>query len=680
MLGRLCALAAVLLLAPGCAPTDQMKADDDVRHGTVLTDVLLDGAAELPENPLDVADLALQPDLVEDLSPVEQTDAPECPLTLSFDAVNIDGQGVSATMAPGEEFSLSFTWHVSNPTGPARKDWQIVIHFGTSDGAICFMTGVAPACPDALSSPFLGTMKAPVEPGTHELHASLQVVNACLLDGLPLSSVAMDVVLGTIVVEETANEPPAVSEVSLAPALPGTLDVAFTLTDPEGDPASVALAWKKGDGPFTPATLGAGAIVEGLASGGDGHLVRWLAQVDLGKGETGDVTLRITPADAFGVGPPEAHGPFAFDAGPFVLVDETEGRLPALTGDSRQVDAGDVDGDLDVDLVLAVAYGTNLLLRNDGSGHFAAEDLPGGQYATGSVALLDLDGDQDLDLFVANSNEPSRVLLNDGEGAFTDATEELLGNFVYQVERALPGDVDGDLDMDLVLLCSGSQRERLLRNDGTGKLVDETEESLPADTLMAASGSLGTIDGEGPPDLVFNNFISSQTMRLWVNHDGIFVDESERIKSPYEGMGFDALFVDLNGDGFDDLFEANMMNVQRVLLNDGNGEFAELPGAVPVSLGPGANGVIMAVDAEAGDVDLDGVQDIVVGCSGQSVGFNRNILLLGSGSGGLVDVPGPFPEDGGDTRHVRLFDGDGDGDLDLFVVNSAAQSRLYVNQ
>jgi len=607
-----------------------------------------------------------------------------CPEPLfEVENVLVDGKTPeSALVAPGALFSLAFSWTASNPAQAGDGERQLVVGY---DGQpeVCVGLGIVPACPASVSDLFLGELKAPGNEGAHELFAAVVADNDCLEPAPVDPESSLYAALGAVVVG--SNQPPALADVTVDENPTGNVQLQLSLLDDDSDLCTLAVDLRVSpDGEYEPASLkGSANPAPGLAAapGGETHTLTWQSLPDLGKDVQTQVYLRLVAADSFASGEPFEVGPLMVSNGPFGLVDETEARLPVLDGDSRSAALGDYDEDGDPDLALAVGFSENLLLTNDGGGYLEAQELPGGKYETNGLAAAHIDDDQHLDLFVGNVNEPSFVLLGDGKGGFTDHTDELLGTFPYQVEKVLAGDLDGDGDDDFLVLCSGSQPERLLLND-KGELVDVTATHLPADTLMAASGSLGSVDSQGPPDLAFACFISSQTTRLWVNDGtGHFTDQSVKLVPVYESMGFDALFADLDSDGFDDLFEANLMNVQRVLINNQAGMFSQLPGALPDDLGPMGDGIAMAADASAGDLDLDGCTDVFLACSGNTPGYSREILLLGSCNGALDEfAPAPFPAEGGDSRHGVLADLDGDGDVEILVVNALSQTRLYINK
>ena len=109
---------------------------------------------------------------------------------------------------------------------------------------------------------------------------------------------------------------------------------------------------------------------------------------------------------------------------------------------------GDVDGDGDLDLVVANGTTDNVsVLLNSGDGRFGVAENFGVVDLPVSVVGVDLDRDGDLDLVVANqlSNNVT-ALLNDGSGAFVVADNFPVGTRPFDVTA---GDLDGDGDIDL---------------------------------------------------------------------------------------------------------------------------------------------------------------------------------------------------------------------------------------
>jgi hypothetical protein len=163
-----------------------------------------------------------------------------------------------------------------------------------------------------------------------------------------------------------------------------------------------------------------------------------------GNGTTQDIALGDVNADGFVdivVGNEGANQLLL--GGPKGTFQDASDRLPGDLNETRDVEIGDVDADGDLDIHLSnVRLFTDLdprnrLLLNDGTGRFVdapAEALPADQAQSMDAAFVDLDGDGDLDLVVANLGDISgrtwtarvRAFLNDGTGRFTDATKEIL--------------------------------------------------------------------------------------------------------------------------------------------------------------------------------------------------------------------------------------------------------------
>ncbi|MGH9381240.1 MAG: CRTAC1 family protein [Thermoanaerobaculia bacterium] len=173
---------------------------------------------------------------------------------------------------------------------------------------------------------------------------------------------------------------------------------------------------------------------------------------------------------------------------------------------SMGVDLGDVEGDGDLDIVVAnFEFETNALYRHTASGVFvdgrfqARIAEPTIRDLAFGVAFVDLDHDGDLDLVVANGHildnasefdassryaQPNRVFENLGDGRFRLAPEH--GMDLVRVSRGLAaGDLDGDGDLDIVVVNSNDRAEVWEnRCDGCG-----TE--LLVDLVGAASNTHG---------------------------------------------------------------------------------------------------------------------------------------------------------------------------------------------
>jgi len=158
---------------------------------------------------------------------------------------------------------------------------------------------------------------------------------------------------------------------------------------------------------------------------------------------------------------------------------------------------GDLDGDGAADVAVSNGERNVNVLLNSGDGAFApAVDYPAGlSYA---IILRDLDGDGRADLVVANEPVPGAVgdiavLLNNGDGTFATAARYPMGTLENPFLVA-GGDLDGDGDVDLVVLGIGQRTAGVLFNDGQGTfgpaILYPTNEAPGAVTI-------GDLDGDG---------------------------------------------------------------------------------------------------------------------------------------------------------------------------------------
>ncbi|MFV2070298.1 MAG: FG-GAP-like repeat-containing protein, partial [Pirellulales bacterium] len=165
------------------------------------------------------------------------------------------------------------------------------------------------------------------------------------------------------------------------------------------------------------------------------------------------------------------------------------------SGNSMAVALDDLDGDGDVDALVANYDGVNRVWLNDGSGQFSHSGQEFGRRDSRDVQLADFDGDGDIDALVVQRTSTSKIWLNDGTGVFVLKTPNVgaAGNW-----SAALGDVDGDGDTDAYL--AGEEANQVWLNDGAAGF-----HQVPAG-LASSSVALGDLDGDGDLDALITGF------------------------------------------------------------------------------------------------------------------------------------------------------------------------------
>ena len=345
-------------------------------------------------------------------------------------------------------------------------------------------------------------------------------------------------------------------------------------------------------------------------------------------------------------------------AGVFTDVSATQ-LPPGPPANSTEVDFADIDGDGDLDAVVS-NLGPNQLLLNDGFGRFsdvssrmpqAAPPGPPGfavpfppnfVEVSAEAIFVDVDGNGAPDIVISNENpfpfgppgDANRLLINDGTGHFTES----FGRIPFAIDQTsgfVAGDIDGDDDLDLIQANIGPNL--VLVNNGAGFFTDESATRLPANSASTRKVVLGDIDGDDDLDLFVANSRNQQN-RLFLNDGhGVFTDATDQIPARLDTTT-DIDLVDLDGDDDLDAYISNVGDFvgghgflgdqNIVLLNDGDGFFED--GTFPRA----SERAGRSTNAAFGDVDGDGVPDLVV-----------------ANSGG-VDQPGLPPPDGEDRLYL----------------------------
>ena len=352
------------------------------------------------------------------------------------------------------------------------------------------------------------------------------------------------------------------------------------------------------------------------------------------------------------------QGGGAFVAGPVIASSATIEPYPEWWS---YFDIDDVDNDGDADILVkgaALAW-----LNNDGLGNFVTTAIPGSTFFS-DIQLADVDGDPYPDIIYTSGPEFYKRI-NNGSGGFNGA--QLLASLnsfanPYHIEAV---DINGDGDNDLIYRYgSGIAVTHLMQradNNGSGAFALGST-SLGADDVQAFA--VGDLDGTGDLDL----FGRANRGLYVVPGTGINQLRLTSVPVPQH-----ITVADTDGDGDTDVVLAGpamwsplsegLPPLQlAVNTNSGGGTMNEAPEEVWLSPSP-------ILRADNADLDGDGDQDLVALWQEPQAGTTKQYMVL-ENQGGVFDSIGAigsqwFPYVSYDPFQPVLRDLDGDGDIDL---------------
>lgn len=437
----------------------------------------------------------------------------------------------------------------------------------------------------------------------------------------------------------------------------------------------ILLVWGCGGTPEPPAPAAAPAWFEdlGAASGVSfvhrtGHQSRFRLPEIMGGGAAlldmdgdGDLDLFMVQSGDLSAPPGTPAGHRLYENrgnGSFSDVSGSHG-VASVAGYGMGAATADYDDDGDVDLYVT-GLGGNVLLQNDGRGHFSdvtrAAGVAGSGWST-SATFSDIDADGHLDLFVtryldwapdrerecysltgkndycspSNYDAPTADLLfrNNGNGTFTDISRAAgLGNAVGNGLGVIADDVNGDGRVD-VFVANDGMPNHLWINRGDRRFAESALLSgVAIDQDGAPKAGMGVhaadVDDDGDNDLIVMN-LDTESDSFYRNEGRFFVDATSGVGLRVASRRFTRFgvgFLDFDNDGRLDLYEAN----GRVGLQAE--AFASDPYAEPNLLFRGVAGggfeevvprggtarplIATSRAAAFGDLDNDGGIDIVV--------------------------------------------------------------------
>jgi hypothetical protein len=303
--------------------------------------------------------------------------------------------------------------------------------------------------------------------------------------------------------------------------------------------------------------------------------------------------------------------------------------------------------------------------------------------------------------FLTDATYGLDILLNDGMGGMVLATSALFSGSVPMVQHpseVITEDLNGDGRADIFVANSGRdsnpfpgfQNALALTSPGGG-MVDATG-NLPQQDDFSHSAAAADIDGDGDIDLYVGNIWGQNRInpQILVNDgQGRFTVGEERLPPllhlDHNGYRI-CTFTDVNNDGSADLVLGDVGAEQtnthstptsEVLLNNGAGVFARLPGAMPpMTYSPTDS----AHDITPLDLNGDGFVDLMavyerqsdLACYIQALINNQDGTFRDDSATRLDSFyrhvwPNWRATSGNPRRTLDLRDMDRDGDLDLLA-------------
>lgn len=402
--------------------------------------------------------------------------------------------------------------------------------------------------------------------------------------------------------------------------------------------------------------------------------------------------------------------------GDLTFEDKTESWGLHHEGISFGCVVADMDGDGDLDIVYSNYNAPPTFVRNDiqSGGRFVVE-LQGkapNLHAIGAEIVIETQaGSQLRQIYTERgivSSEPAQAVFGLGDGSVIDrlvirwprgqktVLEDLPANMKLlvsepELDQAVlnPAIVESKVNPNALFLEAAG--ERGLEYVTELKPFDELSRQRMLPRRLNGQGpglTTGDVNKDGIAD-VFVTGAAGKSGRLYLgNGDGTYaVAESQPWTQAQEADDIEAIFIDVNGDGAEDLYIAaggvssnrgDALLNDRLYFNDGEGAFSLAPeGTIS------ADGEVTGALAK-GDFDGDGKLDLFVG--GRFVPGSwpeePRSFLLSNKDGRLLDVTKewiPNLNELGMVTDAVAEDIDGDGRVDLIVSTDFGPVKVFRN-
>ena len=358
----------------------------------------------------------------------------------------------------------------------------------------------------------------------------------------------------------------------------------------------------------------------------------------------------------------------------------------------------------------------NKVIESESNNYFTNQYI----YNGAGVAAGDVNNDGLVDLYFAGNSAPDELYLNKGDFRFEDISVQ--AEIIQSAGTWSTGvsfvDINGDGWQDIYVCRAGyglepaSRSNLLYMNRGDGTFKELGRATGLNDSSNSTQALFLDYDKDGDLDIYVMNYPEkwnaqdaaeqplSQSDHLYRNlGNGTFEDVTEAAGVNNYAFGLGIAAIDVNQDGWDDVYVANdYLENDFLYLNNQKGGFTEI---IKHSTNHNAQS---SMGMDVADINSDGYMDFFVAemlpsdykrskvnmasmnpdafwnfiSEGKHYQYMHNVLQVNNGMGFFSDLSQLAGVDKTDWSWSPLFmDADNDGHVDLFVSNGIKRDMMH---